>query len=232
MAALADLGLAVDLVAAPWAYPGPAAPWPGLSLGDRFEPLEPVPYQDRTPVLAVGCNAAPGVLHAKLAAGGATGPVPMVPATMLGLGIGHSAHVSIPGYVPATPYHAPGQRTAAVLLWLDAPQLATVDATEPTYRRRRLHAADHPLRVTAGPAPAAFHVYESVRGVLRGPDGAVHPLGPQAALQPLLRRAWPAGAFPADTVGRAAAVRLRDDAGLRAAVTAAFTSGASGLRGF
>jgi hypothetical protein len=90
-------------------------------------------------VIAVGSNGSPAQLHRKLA--GRTGVlVPMTYVAVGGLVPGVSAHVSRPGYVPATPVLLPGATGRLVLLWLDDAQLAAVDATEPNYHRTALPA--------------------------------------------------------------------------------------------
>lgn len=125
----------------------------------------------RTPVAAVGSNAAPAVLARKLAALG-SGWVAMEPRVLPEVQVGHSAHVSVHGYVPAAPYV--GRGTAlAVVGWFDDEQLALLDATEPNYVRLRLD--------------AGVDVYASRWGVV-AVDGVPVPLTGQARLLELL---WP-----------------------------------------
>ncbi len=158
----------------PLDYPGLPADVAGVldvdggwtPLGDAELPAHLL--TGRTCVVAVGSNAAPEVLHAKLVRAGAATAVPMAPYDLTGLGIAHSAHVSPGGYVPVAPYAAPGARTRVVAAWLDGEALAAVDATEPNYVRRPL-----PDAVTGAPPDA--EVYVSRRGVL-APGGA--PLAP------------------------------------------------------
>ncbi len=158
----------------PLDYPGPAAVhagWLAADGGWRDLGSAAVPEElrtGRTCVVAVGSNAAPRVLAAKLTAAGVMTPVAMVPMHVVGLAIAHSAHVSPAGYVATTPYAAVGVRTRVVASWFAPDQLAALDATEPNYRRRRL-----PVELTG--APPAAQAYVSRWGVL-APGGI--PLAP------------------------------------------------------
>lgn len=93
------------------------------------------PLTNRVAVAAVGSNAAADTLRRKLARTSMVVPVELVDAH--GLRPGVSAHVSRPGYVPATPVPAPDHTARLVVTWLDAEQLSAMDATEPNYRRIR-----------------------------------------------------------------------------------------------
>lgn len=124
----------------------------------------------RTPVAAVGSNASPAVLARKLAALG-SGEVVLEPGRLTGVQVGHSAHVSRGGYVPAAPYVGQGA-TRVVIGWFDAAQLALLDATEPNYVRRRLD--------------GGVDVYVSRWGVV-GVDGKPLPLTTQERLLARLR---------------------------------------------
>ncbi|MFJ8192600.1 hypothetical protein ACIQ8D_22995 [Streptomyces sp. NPDC096094] len=127
------LGLAGVPREEPLLYPGA---WPresGLLDGDRLLPLDrPVPEDGdgRVPVLAIGSNASPGQLRHKMAEFGIDSPIPMVRTRVTGLDIGVSAHVSRMGYVSASPVGAPGVARELFVLWLDAEQLAVIDASE------------------------------------------------------------------------------------------------------
>lgn len=134
--------------------------------------LEPGPgdVRGRTPVAAVGSNASPGVLAGKLAVLGA-GEVVVELRRLAGVLVGHSAHVSPGGYVPAAPYVGDGA-TQAVVGWFDARQLAALDATEPNYVRRNLD--------------AGVDVYTSRWGVV-AVAGVPVPLTAQEKLLALLR---------------------------------------------
>lgn len=92
----------------------------------------------RTAVAAVGSNASPGVLVRKLAPGG-PGVVMLETRQLPGVLVGHSAHVSLGGYIPAAPYAGPGA-AEVVVGWFEPAQLDLLDATEPNYERRQLDA--------------------------------------------------------------------------------------------
>ena len=162
-------------------YPGTPAPGSGVLDGDRLwlgRDLDRL--DDRTMVLAVGANAAPSVLAAKLLRAGVAGAVGMVRAEVEGLGVGHSAHVSRGGYIPAGPYAA--DRVASVVgLWVTPEQLAAIDATEPNYDRIALRGSDHSLRLELGRPPSTYDVYVSRWGVLAA-DGVPLRLGTQREL--------------------------------------------------
>jgi hypothetical protein len=166
-------------------YPGVAAPRSGILDGDRFWPGRTAEGLDgRRLVLTVGCNGDPAVLAGKLRRAGATGPVPMVRAEVTGLGIGHSAHVSRGGYLPAAPYASTAltPTTVTVALWLTDEQRAAVDATEPNYNRVRLRADDYPIGLEAGRTPKTYGVYVSRWGVVAVDGVRPVPLGSQEAL--------------------------------------------------
>ena len=174
----------------PWAT-WPVAGWVRADGVRRVDHISQAQVDGRVGVLAVGSNASPAVLARKLDELLAD-EVAIHPVRVSGMTIGHSAHVSTPGYIPAAPAARPGSWTEAVLTWLTPAQLARVDATEPNYRRRPLPA--HVRVTTTGPAsdflcppgliaqtsgsgregdPEAadpsvvpLHLYDSVHGVL------------------------------------------------------------------
>lgn len=142
-------------------------PGPGVLLGDG----------DRTPLLAVGSNASPAQLWHKFRAAGVPSVVPMVPVAVTGLASGMAAYVARAGYVPATPVLGPDLTAELFVLWLDADQLARLDATEPNYRRVPLALGDPAagsVRVTlpSGRPLDRCDVYAGVHGHLVLGDGA------------------------------------------------------------
>jgi hypothetical protein len=149
----------------------------GAVEGSRLEAvlaaLGEVPLAQRTPVLAVGSNAATAVVRHKLGTRGVSTVVPVVTGVVARMDVGHSAHVSRGGYVPAAPLHRSTARTRVVLQLLDQAQLAAVDETEPNYERVEVSAARYPLVLSGGARPDRVHVYASRHGVLhlsgRGP---------------------------------------------------------------
>lgn len=192
-----------DLARRPLHYPLAPVGAPRLLVGGHLHPVRPhrprsldrllaehggAPLSERTPVLAVGSNAAAEVLAHKLERHGAPGVVPLLTGVVGNLGVAHTAYVSRGGYVPATPVHRTGVRTRVVLQLLDDEQLAAVDATEPGYERVGLSARHYPLLLVGGFRPRTFHVYAAHDGVLRLP-GAPPGLRTQVEVLAALRRA-------------------------------------------
>lgn len=188
----------VDLASTPWDYPGPPAPHSGALVDGRLRRLGPADLRhigeagSDAPafVVAVGSNASPGVLQRKLAGHGLAGPITFVTGVLRGCAVGHSAHVSAPGYVPAAPYAEPAASTPVVVLLLSARQVECLDGTEPNYVRRRVVRGELTLLVDGGREPDAFDLYDTRWGVL-GPPGAAPPaLTSQAALHEHLGAHW------------------------------------------
>jgi hypothetical protein len=226
-----------DPLVAPARYPGPPAPGSGLLADGRFEPLSPdelsrlgkPPYDDRVLVVAVGANASPAVMHRKLRREGREGPVPFLAATLTGVAVGHSAHVSVPGYVPAAPYAAAGVCTPVMASLLDAEQVDCLDRTEPNYVRRTLHADEFWLRLDGGDQPRDFDLYDGRWGVLAPPGGSPITLSGQVDLHAYLAAHWPAytellGLVGAERDAESPVLALAQDAALRARVRAAWHS--------
>ena len=206
----------------PLDYPGTPAPDSGVLDGERFWLGRELDRLDgRTMVLAVGANASPSVLADKLHRAGVTGAVGMVRAEVTGLAVGHSAHVSRRGYIPAGP-HASDASTAVVGLWLTDEQRKAIDATEPNYDRIDLRGDDHPLRLEIGEAPAAYGVYVSRWGVLAA-AGAPLRLGSQRELFARLA-GDPALAALASWEDPEAAVRALADPAARARISEGFVA--------
>lgn len=180
---LEALGLAGVPREDPLLYPGV---WPadsGLLDGDRLLPLDRLVHPDRVPVLAVGSNASPGQLRHKMAESGITATVPMVRARVTGVDVGVSAHVSRMGYVSASPVEAPRVARELFVLWLDAEQLAAVDASEGVprpdgnYGRAWLPSPDVRVDLADGTSLPGAYVYVNRHGVLHDGTGVprTHP---------------------------------------------------------
>ena len=133
-----------------------------------------------------------------------------------GLSVGVSAHVSSPGYVPATPVPDPSAKNVLRwVTWLAQDQLLTVDKTEPNYDRIRvprflLYPAD--IR----PGSSGCWLYVSRHGYLIGPSGEPRKLIDQAGLISSLLAEFPglaelAGTSPKKWVSRVRNKRIRDD---------------------
>ncbi|MFE9705273.1 hypothetical protein [Streptomyces sp. NPDC005930] len=194
---LEALGLAGVPREEPLLYPGA---WPresGLLDGDRLLPLErPVPEDAdrRVPVLAIGSNASPGQLRHKMAEFGIGSPIPMVRSRVTGLDIGVSAHVSRMGYVSASPVAAPGVVRELFVLWLDAEQLAVIDASEGVpmaggnFDRVWLPAPEVRVEPGDGSVLRGAYAYVNRHGVLHDGTGAPrrHPGGQRPLITELL----------------------------------------------
>ena len=89
------------------------------------------PLAERTLVLAVGSNQTPWTIARKYRRSGRDIDVttPFVRCTVHGLAVGHVPSSAAPGYLPAAPYRAEGERMELVATWFDEEQLAVVDAT-------------------------------------------------------------------------------------------------------
>lgn len=190
---LEALGLAGVPRDDPLSYPGV---WPsrsGLLDGDRLLPLDRLVHPERTPVLAVGSNASPAQLRRKMALSGIRAPLPMVRARVTGIAVGVSAHVSRMGYVSASPVHVPSAVRELFVTWLDAEQLAVVDASEgvplPGGNFRRAWLPDFVVRVELedGQTLPGVYSYVNRRGVLHNGTGTPrsHP-GQRALITELL----------------------------------------------
>jgi hypothetical protein len=149
------------------------------------------PVASFVPVLAVGSNASPAQLRRKLAHAGLPTLVPITAVRVSGLAVGVSAHVSRPGYLPATPVPDDGAVSNLWLVWLDAAALAAVDATEPNYERIPLPTR-YPVRLTTGRPVMPCWVYLSRHGYLINEAGEPRRLTDQATLISALLAGIPA----------------------------------------
>ena len=177
---------------------------------------EAVPMADRIPVLAVGSNAAPVQVRRKLATSGQETAVPITAVKVNGLSVGVSAHVSSPGYVPATPVPDPSSKNLPLwVTWLAQDQLLTIDKTEPNYDRIRVPPFCS-IRLTSGQAVSGCWLYVSRHGYLIGPSGEPRKLIDQAGLISSLLAEFPglaelAGTSPEEWVSRVQSKKIRDD---------------------
>ncbi|MGB7447725.1 MAG: hypothetical protein WA892_01235 [Ornithinimicrobium sp.] len=159
----------------PFGYPWAVPLREGVLDGQGFHetgPPQRLPA-GRSPVLASGSNASPEVVRDKLGSTLGDGPAHQVvftPVLVPGLGVGHSAHVSRPGYVAAAPYRTQGPGThrapTYVLGWFTCAQLDRLDATEPQYRRVSLP-DDMPVHTrSGGQVVSGVQLYVSRHGLI------------------------------------------------------------------
>ena len=197
-------------------HAGPGRPAGADKPLDRFLREEGVPpVGQRTPVLSVGSNASPAQVRRKMANAGLRIVVPITGVTAHGLAVGVSAHVSGPGYVPATPIADPAAVSDLWVLWLDPAALFAMDATEPNYRRIRLPSR-YPVRLRPGPPVPGGSVYVSRHGHLVNRAGEPRALTDQATLISGLLAQVPAlmtlaGTTPGEWMRRTRDQRVRDD---------------------
>lgn len=199
---LRALGFDVAPARHPLSYPGRPVTEPVLLAGEELLALAPGPGRlgtwrvgaaaldqvlaslggavagRRHPVLAVGSNASPAQLAHKLSREGLAATVPMVPVRTRGIGVGCSGHIGRFGYVAAAPYADPAAERVLVAGWLDAGQLAVVDATELNYRRVLLRGDAFAMTLPSGVRLAGAYLYVSKWGVLTDPgSGLARPGG-------------------------------------------------------
>ena len=141
------------------------------------------PVERRVPLLAIGSNASPAQLRHKLRE---RTVVPMTRARVSGIGIGVSAHVSLMGYVSASPFRAPGRTRELFVIWLDADQLRLVDASEglftPSGNYQRLALPDSSVQLESGQVPDGVQLYVNRRGVLHNGSPVPRPHAEQREL--------------------------------------------------
>lgn len=161
--------MGVDLTVTPWLYPGR---WPvrsGTLTAEGWFPGDVVLAEvaldgNRTPVVAVGSNASPGVMRGKLRASGVSETVPFVRACVPDIATSFTAHVSPRGYIAAAPARQAGAENTMWVSFLDADQLAVVDATEvPNYTREHVSA---PVTLDTGDILPGYDIYRSAWGLI------------------------------------------------------------------
>ncbi len=169
-----------------------------LPVGDGADSLDRIlghlgvaPLAERTPLLAVGSNAAASVVRHKMNRAGVSAVVPLLTGVVRHLAIGHTAYVSRGGYVPAAPVHSNRARTPVVLQLVDDDQLAAIDATEGGYDRVELRSSRYPLVVSGGIRPSRYHVYVAREGVLGLPETGRRFLGQEEVLTALQEQGIP-----------------------------------------
>jgi hypothetical protein len=193
-----------------------------LSLDKYLSNVGAPPVASLTPVLAVGSNASPAQLRRKLITTGQPTLVPITAVGVRGLAVGVSAHVSRPGYLPATPIPTADAESELWVLWLDKVALAGVDATEPNYDRVLLPDR-YPVRLPTGQPVTGCWVYLSRHGYLLNEAGEPRRLTDQPTLISALLAEIPALPTLAGTTPQEWIERTRD-AAVRNAIREAFGS--------
>lgn len=183
-----DVALTDDnLSARPDEYPGRPVPGPGLLHDGRFFTAADIgdldaglrvrglPDQaERTAVVAIGSNACAAVVRRKLESVGLNSSVPFCTGVVAGISVGHSAHRSVSGFVPAAPYITAATRNTFFINMFTGEQLRAIDVTEPNYRR---------ITVTGElPGSGTAELYVSRWGVIAPPGAPALPLMPQPEL--------------------------------------------------
>ncbi|MCW2887884.1 MAG: hypothetical protein QOE54_940 [Streptosporangiaceae bacterium] len=170
---------------------------------------------ERHVVVSIGSNAAPAQIHAKFTSRNVQVALPMIRAEVHGIRAGVSAHVSRPGYLPATPVADPDHVCSLVLLWLDDDQLAALDDTEPNYHRVRLPSDSFTVSLPSGERLYDPYCYVSRHGCIVDGQGVPRPLRSQHELisdllagSPDLRRLC--GVTPLEWLTSTSALEVRD----------------------
>jgi hypothetical protein len=183
-----------DLTAQPMNYPGRSVAGSGVLYRGEFLGRSQISGIDRVlhdlgqpglarrhPVVAVGSNACAAVMRRKLEAVGVDACVPFLDGEVDTIAVGHSAHRSVAGFVPAAPFRREGSPSHAVVTMLTADQLVAVDRTEPNYRRATVRCDLGELGIVSA------DVYVSLWGVIAPPGQPPMPLMTQRELQNELR---------------------------------------------
>ena len=148
-----------------------------LSLDSALVLAEAPRLADRFPVIAVGSNAAPGQLSHKFTSERAVSSVvPATLATVEGLGIAHSAHISAAGYCPYVPVAREQAVEQLLVLWLDRAQLERINETEPNYQAVTSGRDNSPALLPSGEQIEVFSMYRGRWGALRSAATAIAPI--------------------------------------------------------
>lgn len=167
---------------------------PVVSLGEALELAGAAPIDTRYPVVSFGSNSAPAQLRDKFAGLDPPGTVvPVVRGAIEGLSLGHSPHVSGPGYLPYVLVDDGSTGALPVfVLWLDPAALAVMNRTEPNYDLVGVPSARFPLTLGTGERVNAYSVYKGKWGALRsaGRGGPLVAGSQQEVFDHLNRASW------------------------------------------
>jgi hypothetical protein len=181
------------------------------------------PVDSRHMMVSIGSNASPAVMRRKLRQRSVNATIAFVQANVSGLRVGHSAHVSVPGYIAAAPVLEPSATTPVVVSLLDAEQLECLDATEPNYTRTLLTAEVCQLELEAGERPASFLLYVSKHGVLAPPgQDPLRLMSQQDVYERLRGQLEPVASLFRDSDTQSVMSRLSRDEALRSELLACF----------
>jgi hypothetical protein len=113
-----------------------------LAPGEREQVIRAF-ARERHPILAIGSNAAPGVLEIKFAhfPGVADREVLVLTGVLHDLDVGPAATLTLYGSMPAALFSSPGTAVRAALVWVTPAQLMQLTWSELSYRLGRLDAA-------------------------------------------------------------------------------------------
>lgn len=152
---------------------GPLPPMAASSLGAALSAAGAPPMARRSPVMAVGSNAAPGQLAYKYRYHSCHNIIPITHVMVSKVVAAHSAHVSRAGYIPFIPVLTEGvQRTRLNVLWLDDEQLRRMDDTEPNYTRVIIKSPAVGAQLDSGQFLESFALYRGRWGALCTEPGA------------------------------------------------------------
>jgi hypothetical protein len=173
------------------------------------------PMDWRIPVVAIGSNAAPSqILHKFSRSPRVSGVVPVTRGVVTGLTIGHSAHVSRPGYIAyvAVAFDPQVPRPLTVL-WLDEHQLERTNQTEPNYELVSVDGGQYPLVLDSGEAIGQYSLYRGMYGALcRNDDQSLVEATTQASILTwLTEHAWFHKLVRAEDLGEIVELLHKDD---------------------
>lgn len=228
-------GIRVDhAVVSALAYPGPILERPAVLTRHGWDYVDEAVTRDegaldallaqaggvgisaRTLVIAIGSNGSADQVWRKLVSQRVAPVLPLVPGIVTGMAAGHSAHVSLGGYVAAAPYDDPRGSSRVVAGWFDSEQLAALDRSEPNYGRVVVETQRYPVSLLGRSVPSRYQIYRSLWGVLTH-QGHVLAMRSQSALHRLLRGGTMLPA-PLTLGGASGAVRVLRDRQVQQAV--------------
>ena len=154
-------------------HDGGPLPMAADRLGAALSAAGAPPMARRSPVVAVGSDAAPGQLGYKYRCHSYHNIIPITHVMTSNVVPAHSAHVSRAGYIPFIPvFTESAQRTRLNVLWLDDEQLRRMDDTEPNYTRVIIESPAVGAQLDSGQPLESFALYRGRWGALCTEPGA------------------------------------------------------------